>query len=141
MTLYHELNPSQLDFSKVPVKQRELRIKQFRDWKAGNLEPPIADAYHQWLEAAIDREEVTFVGPGLIRKAANLSKAVVAQALAPIKMVDPSVKADRLAQCSKNLCGMFDAALTKCKHPKCGCGLVTKAGWSTQQCPVNLWKE
>ena len=143
MKSYIELNPNQLDFSRVAENHRELRIQQFKDWREGRLDSRVTEAYGHWLERAIDADEVTFVGPGLLKKIVNLSRAVVAQVTLkdPVKLVPEEVYAARLAQCDQNTCGMFDKKKVKCLHPKCGCGLQIKARWASQYCPVNLWKD
>lgn len=140
MKAYNELLPNQLDFSKVNHKHRALRIKQFAQWIAGELLFDVAEAYSHWLDLAVERGEVTFVGPGLFKKAVNLGKAIGQQVKTP-GFVSDEVFTARLAQCKANICGLFDATNTKCKHPTCGCSMNVKARWASQNCPVYLWKD
>lgn len=73
--------------------------------------------------------------PGLLRKAANLGKAVAQHVAGGLQHVTEEQKLARLAVCAG--CPAFDAHNRTCIL--CGCYLDIKAGWKSSSCPSNKW--
>tara|TARA_R110002051_G_C8527095_1_gene468943 strand:+ start:347 stop:580 length:234 start_codon:yes stop_codon:yes gene_type:complete len=71
----------------------------------------------------------------ILQKAAQFSKEFIKFAKSGLKVVSRQEYIDRLKVCEpcehriKESCGL------------CGCGLPTKAQWSTTDCPDKRWKE
>jgi len=75
-------------------------------------------------------------GPGILKKAANLTKAVVKHVNNPTILSDAD-KEKRLLACRN--CSYCDKAKMICSHKKCGCFLSKKSGWESEDCPVGRW--
>lgn len=75
--------------------------------------------------------------PGLIRKAANFSVAVVRHAADGGRNVTDEVRLARLIVCAD--CPAFDPNKIACRERKCGCRLKTKASWRSEKCPLDKW--
>lgn len=73
--------------------------------------------------------------PGLLRRAANFARAVVAHVVAGGPTAPPDVQAERLAICRSNDCGFYREG-DRCGHGGCGCFLATKTAWAEQACPL-----
>lgn len=72
-------------------------------------------------------------GPGLLRKAANFTRAVVSHVTAGLPILDEAATAARLAVCA-TCPARRDGSCTLC-----GCNLAVKASWRDQDCPRGLW--
>lgn len=74
--------------------------------------------------------------PGLIQKAVNFGKAVVAHAASGFKAADKEVYDERVRLCRS--CDKFDGKKGTCQL--CGCAVVAiKAKWAEQKCPDGKW--
>lgn len=85
--------------------------------------------------------------PGLIRKAANFTKATAAHVAAGRPEASDEQVAERFAKCQA--CPLFKATSEgqgRCTHSTCGCNLKVvglkgrnKLRWADQKCPIGKW--
>lgn len=71
--------------------------------------------------------------PGLLKKAATFGKAIVRHALNMGRNVSDDEHARRLEICKG--CEFFKG--NNCL--KCGCGVLRKAKWASEKCPIDKW--
>lgn len=76
-------------------------------------------------------------GPGLLRKAANLGKAVVRHVACGGRHVSDEVYLARLAICAD--CPSLDPERMSCKQRSCGCRVQNKARWRSENCSLGKW--
>lgn len=88
---------------------------------------------HVVLRSEIEYTPPPAPAPGLLRKAANLGKAVVEHVAAGLPMADDATARERLAICAT--CENYEG--TSCRL--CGCHLNFKVRWSEQKCPISKW--
>jgi hypothetical protein len=101
--------------------------------------------YHTWLEALggqwLDHPPGTDPppqpGPGLLRRAANLGRAVARHVADGMQRVPREVLRDRLEICRN--CPACDTSRMVCRDKACGCFLRTKATWRSERCPRGKW--
>jgi hypothetical protein len=75
-------------------------------------------------------------GPGIVQKAAHLVKATAKHIMNDMKECTDEQLEERLGVC--NGCEEWrDGDI--CTHPECGCALVRKAEWQSEDCPEGKW--
>ena len=76
-------------------------------------------------------------GPGIIKMAGNLAKAVTNHVKDGGKKVDKETYEARLEQC--NNCEFLKN--NRCRHMSCGCFITKKAKWRSENCPIGRWPD
>lgn len=78
--------------------------------------------------------------PTLPQMVVNFTTAAVRHVAEGRPKATEQQKADRLAICRSNVCGLY-ADGDRCMHTSCGCFLQLKADWADSQCPLDppLW--
>ena len=71
----------------------------------------------------------------ILKQAANLTKAAAKHVAGGLKEVSFEVYSDRLATCKD--CEFREK--NKCND--CGCFILKKAWWKTEDCPQHKWKK
>jgi len=74
-------------------------------------------------------------GPGIVKLAANLAKAITNHIKDGGKKVSQEEYQSRLEQC--NNCQFL--VKNRCRHMKCGCFITKKARWRSEDCPIGRW--
>lgn len=87
------------------------------------------------LAREASEEEVLKHGPSIIKQAANLTRAMSKHVAGGLKEVGFADYADRLNVCKG--CELRD----KNKCTDCGCFLLKKAWWRSEDCPKGKWKK
>lgn len=79
--------------------------------------------------------------PSLLNRVVNFTGAVFNHVVTGMKEVDQQVYEQRVTTCKA--CAKYDSETKKCKM--CGCylggGILDKARWKEQKCPLKLWEE
>jgi hypothetical protein len=88
-----------------------------------------------WSLIELDRLKI--IDPGIIRKVANFSRAVVEDVKTGRKRVSNEVRTHRMTICRS--CELYNLKKGTCKHPKCGCVMQKKTRWSSSECPIGRW--
>ena len=82
-----------------------------------------------------EEEEAIKQAPSIMKQAANLTRAVSKHVAGGLKEVDFVDYAERLNICKE--CDLRDN--TRCTD--CGCFLLKKAWWRSEDCPQGKWKK
>ena len=81
--------------------------------------------------------------PGLLKKAANFTKAVVKHAADALERLPEEQYYERLAVCEGTdntpPCTTFNPEKGTCRDWRCGCALKKKAWWRSEDCPQGKW--
>jgi len=81
--------------------------------------------------------------PSPARLAINFARAAARRAEAFLhgRPADvPEVERQRrLAVCAQ--CPLLLATVRRCRHQDCGCWVDEKAGWATEECPEDCWRD
>jgi len=73
--------------------------------------------------------------PNIVEKAKHLLKATARHVADGMKEVSKNQLDTRLSIC--NECDLRDGRT--CTHPECGCSLIRKALWHSEDCPEGKW--
>ena len=73
--------------------------------------------------------------PGVVKKAIHLTKAVSKHIADNRVELTQSKVQERLDIC--NQCVNHEKGV--CNHPECGCALIRKALWRSEDCPEGYW--
>jgi len=81
--------------------------------------------------------------PSPARRVLNFTRAAARRAEALLRRQPVNVAEEerqrRLAVCAA--CPLLLLPSRRCRHPDCGCWVEEKAGWATEECPENCWRE
>lgn len=81
--------------------------------------------------------------PSPARLAVNFARAAARRAEAFLHGRPADVPAAerqrRLAVCAQ--CPLLLATVRRCRHRDCGCWVDEKAGWATEECPEDCWRD
>lgn len=89
------------------------------------------------IRCGVCKNNNEIVGPSLLQMGKNFTKAVVNHALDGFRRVTEEEYEARIAQCNKNACGAYENG--RCLY--CGCFLMFKSRWASEQCPLGLWAD
>jgi hypothetical protein len=83
------------------------------------------------------------INPTLLRKARNLTKAIIKHTSDGFERLTEEEYLARLVVCKGNdkqsACDAFNKETEVCKDWRCGCSLNKKAYWRSEDCPRGFW--
>ncbi|GAB5440077.1 MAG: hypothetical protein Fues2KO_04260 [Fuerstiella sp.] len=75
--------------------------------------------------------------PSTLQRGLNFAKAAVRHVASGMQAVSEEQKSQRLKICEN--CDLCDKTRMVCLHSSCGCFLNVKAGWKSEECPLERW--
>jgi hypothetical protein len=91
-----------------------------------------------FLVFSITKKHFMKTDPGLLKKAANFTKAVVKHAADGLERLPEEQYLERLTVCES--CETYNVEKGVCRDWRCGCSLKKKAWWRSEECPKGKWK-